>query len=134
MTDPPIIRLYETLVNTANSLGLNVYSQAQDIENLPACRISLLSGDNVNQLKNVRQYSYPFQFDVVTDKDELTLGLTYAYQLMKMLGQVEVAGCAISFADNGTPSLTSTVDTSTNRTLNRQIIRTTYQIIESAVL
>lgn len=134
MNEPPIIKLYEALVNVVDELGLIVYSQAQEIEDIPACRISFLNSDNIGQLKNAKRYSCSFQFDVVTCKNELAAGLTYAYQLMKLLCQIELTGYSLSFADNGIPNLTSTVDTSMNRTLNRQIIRTTYQIIEDAVL
>lgn len=134
MTEPLFIKLYEALIDAVDSLGLTVFSQAQDIEQVPACRISLLNSNGVDHFKNVKQYSYSFQLDIVTDKNELTAGLTYAYQLVKLLCQIEIEGCSLSFSDNGSPNLTSMVDTSTNRTLNRQIIRTTYQIIEDTVL
>lgn len=127
---PPSVALYYAIVKAINSVGVDTYSASQDIEelSLPVCRVQLLTSNSTNQLSNARQYEHTFQLDVVTPQDGLEQGLTIAYMIMRQLREITVEGYLAQM--NGDPSMSSTVDSSTNRILNRQIIRVNYDIIE----
>lgn len=127
---PPSVALYSAIVKAINSIGVDTYSASQDIEDmsLPICRVQLLTSSSTNQFSNARQYEHEFQLDVVTAQDGLEEGLTLAYKIMHKLRQIGVEGFLVDM--NGEPSLTSMVDSSTNRILNRQIIRVNYDIID----
>ena len=127
---PPSVALYYAIVEAINKAGVTTYSASQDVENmeLPICRVQLLTSNSTNQFVNARQYEHTFQLDVITAQDSLEEGLTLAYKIMHKLRQIGVEGFLVAI--NGEPSLTSMVDSSTNRILNRQIIRVNYDIIE----
>lgn len=127
---PPSVALYYAIVEAINKVGVTTYSVSQDVENmeLPICRVQLLTSNSTNQFVNARQYEHTFQLDVITAQDGLEEGLTLAYKIMHKLRQIGVEGFLVGM--NGEPSLTSMVDSSTNRILNRQIIRVNYDIIE----
>ena len=129
---PPSVALYYAIVEAINKAGVTTYSVSQDVENmeLPICRVQLLTSNSTNQFVNARQYEHTFQLDVITAQDGLEEGLTLAYKIMYKLRQIGVEGFLVDM--NGEPSLTSMVDSSTNRILNRQIIRVNYDIIEDA--
>lgn len=127
---PPSVALYYAIVEAINKAGVTTYSASQDVKNmeLPICRVQLLTSNSTNQFVNARQYEHTFQLDVITAQDGLEEGLTIAYKIMHKLRQIGVKGFLVDM--NGEPSLTSMVDSSTNRILNRQIIRVNYDIIE----
>lgn len=127
---PPSVALYYAIVEAINKVGVTTYSVSQDVENmeLPICRVQLLTSNSTNQFVNARQYEHTFQLDVITAQDGLEEGLTLAYKIMHKLRQIGVEGFLVDM--NGEPSLTSMVDSSTTRILNRQIIRVNYDIIE----
>lgn len=127
---PPSVALYRAIVAAINALGIATYSPSQDINKrkLPVCRVQLLNGGSTNQFINARQYEYSFQLDVVTAQDSLEQGLTLAYKIMRRLRQISTEGYLSQLS--GEPELSSLVDSSTNRILNRQIIRVNYNIIE----
>ena len=127
---PPSVALYSAIVKTINSIGVDTYSASQDIEDmsLPICRVQLLTSSSTNQFSNARQYEHEFQLDVVTAQDGLEQGLIIAYMIMRQLRQITIEGYLAQI--NGEPSMSSMVDSSTNRILNRQIIRVNYDIIE----
>lgn len=127
---PPSVALYSAIVKAINSIGVDTYSASQDIEDmsLPICRVQLLTSSSTNQFSNARQYENTFQLDVVTAQDGLEQGLIIAYMIMRQLRQITVEGYLAQI--NGEPSMSSMVDSSTNRILNRQIIRVNYDIIE----
>lgn len=127
---PPSVALYYAIVEAINKAGVTTYSASQDVEDmkLPICRVQLLTSNSTNQFVNARQYEHTFQLDVITAQDGLEEGLTIAYKIMHKLRQIGVEGFLVDM--NGEPSLTSMVDSSTNRILNRQIIRVNYDIIE----
>lgn len=127
---PPSVALYYAIVEAINKAGVTTYSASQDIEDmeLPICRVQLLTSNSTNQFVNARQYEHTFQLDVITAQDGLEEGLTFAYKIMHKLRQIRLDGFLVDM--NGEPSLTSMVDSSTNRILNRQIIRVNYDIIE----
>lgn len=131
---PPSVALYSAIVKAINGLGIDTYSASQDIEkkSLPICRVQLLSSSSTGQFSNARQYEHSLQLDVVTAQDGLEQGLTIAYMIMRVLRQISVDGFMTQI--NGEPSLTSTVDSSTNNILNRQIIRVNYNVIEDTAL
>ena len=122
---PPSVALYYAIVEAINKAGVTTYSASQDVEDmeLPICRVQLLT-------VNARQYKHTFQIDVITAQDGLEEGLTLAYKIMRKLHQIGLGGFLVQM--NGEPSLTSMVDSSTNRILNRQIIRVNYDIIEDS--
>ena len=127
---PPSVALYSAIVKAINSIGVDTYSASQDIEDmsLPICRVQLLTSSSTNQFSNARQQEHTFQLDVVTAQDGLEQGLIIAYMIMRQLRQITVEGYLAQI--NGEPSMSSMVDSSTNRILNRQIIRVNYDIIE----
>lgn len=127
---PPSVALYSAIVKAINSIGVDTYSASQDIEDmsLPICRVQLLTSSSTNQFSNARQYEHAFQLDVVTAQDGLEQGLIIAYMIMRQLRQITIEGYLAQI--NGEPSMSSMVDSSTNRILNRQIIRVNYDIIE----
>lgn len=127
---PPSVALYSAIVNAINQTGVDTYSASQDIEkmSLPVCRVQLLTSNSTNQFTDARQYEYTFQLDVVTAQNGLEQGLTIAYLIMQKLRAIKPEGFAVQVNDE--PSLASMVDTSTNRVLNRQVIRVNYGIIE----
>lgn len=129
--EPPFVEIYVELIKHIEKLGVPAYSASQDIpKKLPVARVQLLNA-NGNQIgANVRNYQYPFQIDIVTDKNQLTQGLTLAYQVMEICRQISVTDYAVGLSEE--PMLSSMVDTSTNRVLNRQIIRPTFNAIERA--
>lgn len=132
MTEPSAIAIYKWLVATINHIGIKTYSASQSVpRHLPVCRVQLLTGNPTLQYHNAREYSYSFQIDVIDAQNKLTRSLTTAYQIISLCRQAAVPGYAVSI--NGEPSLTSMVDTSTSQTLNRQIIRVNYNVIEDAV-
>lgn len=130
---PPFFELYKAILKSINDLEMPTYSPSQEIpKKLPVCRVSLLNGDPNALAKNIRQYSYSFQIDVVTAQNGLEQGLVLAYKIMQLLREISLDGFSVQM--NGDPSLSSMVDTSTNKALNRQIIRVNYNIIEDTAL
>lgn len=125
----PFVELYKSILSGINRLGVVTYTPSQEIpKKLPVCRVSILNGDPNEYAKNVRRYNYSIQIDVVTSENALEQGLVIAYKIMRLLSKVALDGFSVQL--NGEPSLSSMVDTSTNRVLNRQIIRVNYNMIE----
>lgn len=128
MKQPPFVSIYVWLIENIEKLGIATFSASQDVpKQMPVCRVQVISSDTTNTFSNARQYTYNFQIDVVDDQDKLQRSLTNAYNIMQLCRKVSVEGYAVGY---GEPSLTSTVDSSTNQILNRQIIRVNYNIIE----
>ena len=127
---PPSVALYFAIVEAISKAGVTTYSASQDVENmeLPICRVQLLTSNSTNQFVNARQYEHTCQIDVITAQYGREEGLTLAYKIMHKLRQIGVEGFLVDM--NGELSLTSMVDSSTNRILNIQIIRVNYGIIE----
>lgn len=126
---PPSVALYLAIVGAIDTLKIPTYTPTQDVpKKLPAVRIALINSDPTNAYKNARQYSYPFQIDVVTGKDDLIQGLTIAYKIQDILRKLVVNGYHAELVND--PSVSSLVDTSTNQPLNRQLIQVTYNIIQ----
>ena len=128
--EPSFLKLYEALIDMVNSLGVEAYSASQEVENaqMPIARIQLLNGNSTGQYHTARVYSYPFQIDVVTEQNKLAQGLSLAYQVMEGCRTLSVEGYQAYLESD--PSLSSMVDSSTNRILNRQIIRVSYDVVE----
>ena len=128
--DAPFVEIYEWLVQKIEDrLKMPAFSASQDIgHKMPVCRVQLLNGDSTNVFANARQYQYPFQIDVVDDQHHLARSLSNAYKVMELCRQIRVAGYQVELASQ--PSLSSMVDSSTNRILNRQIIRVSFNVIE----
>ena len=129
----PFFELYKAILNQINDLKIPTYTPSQEVpKKLPICRVSILNGDANELVKNMRRYSYSFQLDVVTARNGLEQGLVLAYKIMQVLRQITLTSFSVEL--NGEPSLSSMVDTSTDRVLNRQIIRVNYNIIEDTAL
>ena len=129
MTQPPFVAIYDWLVGAIKGLGMDAYSASQEVpKHLPVCRVQLLNGDPTQQYHNAREYSYSFQIDVIDAQNKLVQSLSNAYKVIALCRQIRVKGYAVVL--NGDPSLSSMVDTSTSQTLNRQIIRVNYNVIE----
>lgn len=128
----PFVELYTSIIDSISDLGVSTYTPSQEIpKNLPTCRVSILSGDPNEYAKSARRYSYSFQIDAITPENGLEEGLVLAYKIMQALRKISVDGFSVQM--NGEPSLSSMVDSSTNRILNRQIIRVNYNIIEDTI-
>ena len=126
---PPIIALYEAVVSAIRQLGLPTCTPAQDMPNKrPFCQVQLLNRNATNQYQTAHEYTYSFQLDVVTNKNDLVSGLKYAYQITRTLHQVTIDGYAVGLESD--PSIASLVDVSTNQLLNRQLITGTFVIVE----
>ena len=131
--EPSFVKIYEWLVENIEKMGIPAFSASQDVpKKMPVCRVQLLNGSSTDQFKNVTEYSYPFQIDVVDAQDKLVRSLTNAYKIMQLCQQVSIDGYSMGLV--GKPQLSSMVDSSTNQILNRQIIRVTYNVIEDTVL
>lgn len=129
--EPPFVEIYEELINGIETLGISAVSVAQDIPKTePFARVQLLNANGNQVGANVRDYLYPFQIDIITDKNSLAKGLTIAYEVMELCRRLTVQDYAVGLSEE--PSLSSMVDTSLNRVLNRQIIRPTFTAIERA--
>lgn len=129
MMDPPFVAIYSNLVKAINDLGINTFSVSQDVpKGMPVCRVQLISNNSTNQFSNVRQYTYSFQIDVVDAQNKLQRSLVNAYNIMQLCRQISINGYSVEHSE---PTLTSMADNSTNQTLNRQIIRINYSVIEA---
>lgn len=127
--EPPFVQIYNWLVENINKLGIKTFSASQNVpDEMPVCRVQMLNSDGTNQFSNARQYSYSFQIDVVDAQNKLVRSLTNAYKIMRLCRQIGLDGYSVGLT--GEPSLSSMVDTSTNKVLNRQIIRINYVVIE----
>ncbi len=129
MNNAPFTLLYGAIAAKVNDLGVPTFSASQDAPGkLPMVRVQLLNGDATGRFKNADEYQYAFQLDVITAQDGLEQGLNLAYKIRQNLPQVVVEGYLVS--EIGRPSITSMIDSSTNRILNRQILRVNYTMIE----
>lgn len=130
MMDAPFVEVYDWLIQAIEGrLKIPAFSASQDIgRKMPVCRVQLLNGNSTNTFSNARQYQYPFQIDVVDDQHHLIRSLSNAYKVMALCRQVSVSDYQVELASE--PSLSSMVDSSTNRILNRQIIRVSFNVIE----
>lgn len=129
MNNAPFTLLYGAIAAKVNDLGVPTFSASQDAPGkLPMVRVQLLNGDATGRFKNAHEYQYAFQIDVITAQDGLEQGLDLAYKIRQQLPQVVVDGYSVS--EIGFPSITSMIDSSTNRILNRQILRVNYTMIE----
>lgn len=127
--EPPFVAIYSKLVENINKLGIKTFSASQDVpKTMPVCRVQLLNNNSTNQFTNARQYSYTFQIDVIDAQNALQRSLANAYKIMQLCRQVSIEGYSVGHDE---PSLTSMVDSSTNKILNRQIIRINYSVIET---
>ena len=129
MEQPPFTAIYDWLAENIQKLGIDTFSASQKVpKELPVCRIQLISGDSTNQFRNARQYSYTFQIDVVDAQNKLRRSLVNSYRIIRLCRQISLGGYSVGLI--GEPSLSSMVDSSTDRILNRQIIRVSYSVIE----
>ena len=94
--------------------------------------MQLINGVPEKIVKNARIYDYEFQFDVVTDKDNLVKGLEIAYQLMDILRNLNIDGYQIILLND--INLSSFIDSSTTQVLNRQMLNVSFQIIEENII
>ena len=111
---------------------IQIKTPSQDFKKLPVIIMQLINGVPEKIVKNARVYDYEFQFDVVTDKDNLVKGLEIAYQLMDILRNLNIDECQIALLDD--INLSSFIDSSTTQILNRQVLDVRFQIIEENII
>lgn len=111
---------------------IQIKTPSQDFKKLPVIIMQLINGVPEKIVKNARVYDYEFQFDVVTDKDNLVKGLEIAYQLMDILRNLNIDEYQIALLDD--INLSSFIDSSTTQILNRQVLDVRFQIIEENII
>lgn len=115
-----------------NLKDIQIKTPSQDFKKLPVIIMQLINGVPEKIVKNARIYDYEFQFDVVTDKDNLVKGLEIAYQLMDILRNLNIDGYQIILLND--INLSSFIDSSTTQVLNRQMLNVSFQIIEENII
>ena len=134
--ETPFLIIYKGIIKqlraNENLKDIQIKTPSQDLKKLPVIIMQLINGVPEKIVKNARIYDYEFQFDVVTDKDNLVKGLEIAYQLMDILRNLNIDGYQIALLDD--INLSSFIDSSTTQVLNRQMLNVSFQIIEENII
>lgn len=130
--ETPFLIIYKGIIKQLRAneglKDIQIKTPSQDFKKLPVIIMQLINGVPEKIVKNARVYDYEFQFDVVTDKDNLVKGLEIAYQLMDILRNLNIDEYQIALLDD--INLSSFIDSSTTQILNRQVLDVRFQIIE----
>ena len=134
--ETPFLIIYKGIIKqlraNKNLKDIQIKTPSQDFKKLPVIIMQLINGVPEKIVKNARIYDYEFQFDVVTDKDNLVKGLEIAYQLMDILRNLNIDGYQIILLND--INLSSLIDSSTTQVLNRQMLNVSFQIIEENII
>ncbi|CDK35037.1 hypothetical protein LSCP400_08431 [Ligilactobacillus salivarius cp400] len=134
--ETPFLIIYKGIIKqlrvNKNLKDIQIKTPSQDFKKLPVIIMQLINGVPEKIAKNARIYDYEFQFDVVTDKDNLVKGLEIAYQLMDILRNLNIDGYQIILLND--INLSSFIDSSTTQVLNRQMLNVSFQIIEENII
>lgn len=134
--ETPFLIIYKGIIKqlraNKNLKDIQIKTPSQDLKKLPVIIMQLINGIPEKIVKNARVYDYEFQFDVVTDKDNLVKGLEIAYQLMDILRNLNIDEYQIALLDD--INLSSFIDSSTTQILNRQVLDVRFQIIEENII
>lgn len=134
--ETPFLIIYKGIIKqlrtNENLKDIQIKTPSQDLKKLPVIIMQLINGVPEKIVKNARVYDYEFQFDVVTDKDNLVKGLEIAYQLMDILRSLNIDKCQIALLDD--INLSSFIDSSTTQILNRQMLNVNFRIIEENII
>lgn len=134
--ETPFLIIYKGIIKqlraNKNLKDIQIKTPSQDFKKLPVIIMQLINGVPEKIVKNARIYDYEFQFDVVTDKDNLVKGLEIAYQLMDILRNLNIDEYQIALLDD--VNLSSFIDSSTTQILNRQVLDVRFQIIEENII
>ena len=134
--ETPFLIIYKGIIKqlraNKNLKDIQIKTPSQDFKKLPVIIMQLINGVPEKIVKNDRIYDYEFQFDVVTDKDNLVKGLEIAYQLMDILRNLNIDEYQIALLDD--VNLSSFIDSSTTQILNRQVLDVRFQIIEENII
>ena len=134
--ETPFLIIYKGIIKqlraNKNLKDIQIKTPSQDFKKLPVIIMQLINGVPEKIVKNARIYDYEFQFDVVTDKDNLVKGLEIAYQLMDSLRNLNIDGYQIILLND--INLSSFIDSSTTQVLNRQMLNVSFQIIEENII
>ncbi|MBE7387392.1 hypothetical protein [Ligilactobacillus salivarius] len=134
--ETPFLIIYKGIIKqlraNKNLKDIQIKTPSQDFKKLPVIIMQLINGVPEKIVKNARIYDYEFQFDVVTDKDNLVKGLEIAYQLMDILRNLNIDGYQIILLND--INLSSFIDSSTTQVLNRQMLNVSFQIIEENII
>lgn len=134
--ETPFLIIYKGIIKqlraNKNLKDIQIKTPSQDLKKLPVIIMQLINGVPEKIVKNARVYDYEFQFDVVTDKDNLVKGLEIAYQLMDILRNLNIDEYQIALLDD--INLSSFIDSSTTQILNRQVLDVRFQIIEENII
>lgn len=134
--ETPFLIIYKGIIKqlraNKNLKDIQIKTPSQDFKKLPVIIMQLINGVPEKIVKNARIYDYEFQFDVVTDKDNLVKGLEIACQLMDILRNLNIDGYQIILLND--INLSSFIDSSTTQVLNRQMLNVSFQIIEENII
>lgn len=134
--ETPFLIIYKGIIKQLRAneglKDIQIKTPSQDLKKLPVIIMQLINGVSDKIAKNARIYDYEFQFDVVTDKDNLVKGLEIAYQLMDILRNLSIDGYQIILLND--INLSSLIDSSTTQVLNRQMLNVNFQIIEENII
>lgn len=134
--ETPFLIIYKGIIKQLRAneglKDIQIKTPSQDFKKLPVIIMQLINGVPEKIVKNARVYDYEFQFDVVTDKDNLVKSLEIAYQLMDILRNLNIDECQIALLDD--INLSSFIDSSTTQILNRQVLDVRFQIIEENII
>lgn len=134
--ETPFLIIYKGIIKQLRAneglKDIQIKTPSQDFKKLPVIIMQLINGVPEKIVKNARVYDYEFQFDVVTDKDNLVRGLEIAYQLMDILRNLNIDEYQIALLDD--INLSSFIDSSTTQILNRQVLDVKFQIIEENII
>lgn len=134
--ETPFLIIYKGIIKqlrvNKNLKDIQIKTPSQDFKKLPVIIMQLINGVPEKIVKNARVYDYEFQFDVVTDKDNLVKGLEIAYQLMDILRNLNIDEYQIALLDD--INLSSFIDSSTTQILNRQMLNVNFRIIEENII
>lgn len=134
--ETPFLIIYKGIIKQLRAneglKDIQIKTSSQDFKKLPVIIMQLINGVPEKIVKNARVYDYEFQFDVVTDKDNLVKGLEIAYQLMDILRNLNIDEYQIALLDD--INLSSFIDSSTTQILNRQVLDVRFQIIEENII
>lgn len=134
--ETPFLIIYKGIIKQLRAneglKDIQIKTPSQDFKKLPVIIMQLINGVPEKIVKNARVYDYEFQFDVVTDKDNLVKGLEIVYQLMDILRNLNIDECQIALLDD--INLSSFIDSSTTQILNRQVLDVRFQIIEENII
>ncbi|MYY56774.1 hypothetical protein [Ligilactobacillus salivarius] len=134
--ETPFLIIYKGIIKqlraNENLKDIQIKTPSQDLKKLPVIIMQLINGVPDKIAKNARIYDYEFQFDVVTDKDNLVKGLEIAYQLMDILRNLSIDGYQIILLND--VNLSSLIDSSTTQILNRQMLNVNFRIIEENII